>query len=280
MGKLVSGSDGLPAEEVGKWVEEKHFFITEYVKLSHGARRQFIGPTDAGATYIDLFCGPGQARIKDSKQYVDGAAVAAWKAAKARGSPFTSVYIADRDAERRDHCAMRLRALDAPVTELAGTATDAVQVLAATLPRDGLHFAFIDPYSLGSLSYEILRCLAQFRRMDILVLISAMDLFRNIDQQSSDEAWEFDEFAPAWREHVRIDLPQPERRALVMEYWAWRVRMELGLNSSSEMHPVKNSVNRLIYWLLLLHRHKLAEKFWKIVLKGRPQRTQEMQFDE
>ena len=116
--------------------------------------------------------------------------------------------------------------------------------------------------------------------MDILVLISAMDLFRNIDQQSTDEAGEFDEFAPAWREHVPIGLPQTERRATVMRYWAWRVRMELPLNSSSDMHPVTNSVNRLIYWLLLLHRHKLAEKFWKIVLKGRPQRTQEMSFDD
>ena len=280
MRKLVPGSDGLPAEEVGKWVEEKHFFITEYIKLSHGARRKFIGPKDAGAAYIDLFCGPGQGKIKDTKQHIDGAAVAAWKTAKERGSPFTTMYIGDRDEVRRDHCATRLRKLGAPVVEIEGTAEEAVQALVGKLPAQGLHFAFLDPYSLGSLSFELLRCLAKFHRMDILVLISAMDLFRNIDQQSTDEGWEFDDFAPAWREHVPIDLPQTERRATVMKYWAWRVRMELGLNSSSEMHPVTNGVNRLIYWLLLLHRHKLAEKFWKIVLKGRPQTTQEMSFDD
>jgi three-Cys-motif partner protein len=107
MGKLVPGSDGLPAEEVGKWVEEKHFFITEYIKLSHGARRQFIGPNDAGAAYIDLFCGPGQAKIKGTEQYVDGAAVVAWNSAK--------------DEARRDHCATRLRTLGAPVVEIRGT---------------------------------------------------------------------------------------------------------------------------------------------------------------
>jgi hypothetical protein len=62
-----------------------------------------------------------------------------------------------------------------------------------------------------------------------------------------------------------------------MEYWAWRVGMQLGFNASSSlMHPVKNGVNRLIYWLLLLQRHELAERFWTIVLKGRPQRTREM----
>jgi len=115
--------------------------------------------------------------------------------------------------------------------------------------------------------------------MDILVLISAMDLFRNIEQQSTGEQHEFDDFAPGWRDHVRIDLPQTERRAKVMEYWAACVAEQLGLDASSEMHAVTNSVNRLLYWLMLLSRHELAKKFWKIVLTGRPQRTREM-FDQ
>jgi three-Cys-motif partner protein len=273
MGKLVSGTDGHPAEEVGEWADEKHYIVTEYIKLSHGARRQFLGPGTAGATYVDLFCGPGQVKIRDSARYLDGAAVAAWTAARDKGSPFTAMYVADKSDERRGYCATRLRALDAPVVEVPGTAVEAVATLTGVLSPHGLHFAFLDPYSLGALSFELLRSLAAFKRMDILVLISAMDLFRNIEQQSNNEAWEFDQFAPAWREHVPLDLPQAERRAKVMEYWAGRVSSQLGLDASSEMHAVKNSVNRLIYWLLLLHRHRLAAKFWKIVLNARPQTT-------
>lgn len=276
MGKLVRGADGLPAEEVGEWVEEKLFDITQYVKLSHGARRQFLGPGKAGATYIDLFCGLGQAKIRDSPRIVDGAAVAAWKIADSQGSPFSSMFIADKDPTRRQHCATRLRALGAPVTEIPGTAAEALQSLMPRLPPLGLHFAVLDPYSLGSLSFDLLTSLATFKRMDILVLISAMDLFRNIDQQSAGEASEFDDFAPGWRDHVPLTLPQPERRMKVMEYWAACVAEKLQLDAASEMHPVKNSVNRLIYWLLLLSRHELAQKFWKIVLKGRPQSTREM----
>jgi three-Cys-motif partner protein len=276
MGKLVRGADGLPADEVGEWVEEKHFDVTQYVKLSHGARRQFLGPGKAGATYIDLFCGLGQARIRESSRIVDGAAIAAWRVADGQGSPFSSMYIADKDPTRRQHCATRLRALGAPVVEIAGTAAEALQSLIRMLSPKGLHFAVMDPYSLGSLRFDLLRSLAEFQRMDILVLISAMDLFRNIDQQSAGEASEFDDFAPGWRNHVPIELPQTERRMRVMEYWAASVAEELQLDTSSEMHPVKNSVNRLIYWLLLLSRHELAQKFWKIVLKGRPQSTREM----
>jgi hypothetical protein len=38
-------------------------------------RRGIIGSGKAGAPYIDLFCGPGHAKSKDSTQYVDGAAL-------------------------------------------------------------------------------------------------------------------------------------------------------------------------------------------------------------
>jgi three-Cys-motif partner protein len=271
MGELVDGTDGLPAEEVGSWVEEKLFIVTEYVKLSSGSRRKFLGSGHAGATYIDLFCGPGQSKIRDSTRYVDGAAVAAWKLASDGRSPFTAMYIADKDANRRRYCAKRLRALGAPVNEVTGAAAEAAQAIAGHLPAAALHFAFLDPYSLGALSFDVLRRLAAFQRMDILVLISAMDLFRNIEQQSADDdAREFDDFAPGWRERVPLSLPQSERRAKVMEYWARCIAEQLGLNASSEMHAVKNRVNGLTYWLLLLHRYKLAKKFWQIVLKAKP----------
>jgi three-Cys-motif partner protein len=114
--------------------------------------------------------------------------------------------------------------------------------------------------------------------MDILAHVSSMDLDRNIEQQSADtELDEFDEFAPAWRENVPVDLPQTERRATVIRYWAWRVGMELGLDAASDdMHPIKNSKNRVLYWLVLLARHELAKKFWNATVKGRPQSTREM----
>jgi hypothetical protein len=90
------------------------------------------------------------------------------------------------------------------------------------------------------------------------------------------ELREFDEFAPGWRDHVPVDLPQPERRAKVMDYWAKSIAAKLGLDASGDMHPVKNSRNRTMFWLLLLHRHPLPKKFWDVILKGRPQSTREM----
>jgi three-Cys-motif partner protein len=278
MGKLVEGDDGQQVEEVGDWIEEKLFDVRTYVGLSHGARRKFLGLGKAGATYIDLFCGPGRARIRDNARYVDGMAVAAWKTAVAKGSPYSTVYIADKDERRRKLCAQRLKALGAPVAEILGTAADAAEKLRTVLHPQALHFALLDPYSLGALRFDILANLAAFQRMDILAHVSSMDLTRNIELQSTDlhEDNEFEEFAPAWREHIPVNLPRAERRAEVIRYWVWRVAMELGIEASESMHPIKNSKTLTLYWLVLLSRHELARKFWDATVRSRPQSTKEM----
>jgi hypothetical protein len=39
---LTDPIDGLPCEEVNKWALEKHRTLEEYIRLSHGARQQFL----------------------------------------------------------------------------------------------------------------------------------------------------------------------------------------------------------------------------------------------
>jgi three-Cys-motif partner protein len=276
MGRLVSGTDGLPAEVVGPWADSKHFVVREYVRICHGPRRNFVGPGRGGATYTDLFCGPGQAYVEERNEFIDGTAIVAWKSAVRAGSPFTGVYIADKDPARRAACAERLRRLNAPVIEVDGLAREAARKVLEMLPPYGLHFAFLDPYSLGALHFDMLRSLSTLKRMDILVHISAMDLYRNIDQQSTEELADFDAFAPGWQQRVPVALPQAERRDRLMSYWSERVSSELSLDATSKMRPVHNRVNRLLYWLMLLHRHKLADKFWSAVLGAQPYQTRDM----
>lgn len=272
MGELIQGDDGLPAEEVGSWAEDKHNLLRSYLKYQAHARSRFTGPGKAGATYIDLFCGTGRAMDRKTGRFLDGSPVAAWQASLEQGQPFSTIYIADADEARRDACEERLRRLDAPVIVVPGNAEEANRSLTKLLNPYGLHFAFVDPYSLGALSLEVIRGLAAFERMDILVHLSAMDLFRNLDHNLAKETGEFDHFAPGWRKHVQTDLPEWERRRQLVEYWKSLVD-EMGLEASAKMHAVKNSVQRELYWLLLLYRHGLAEKFWNIVLRYQPNQT-------
>ena len=117
MGKLIDGDDGLPAEDVGVWAKEKHDYLCRYIDISRSTRAKFLGPGKAGATYIDLFCGPGRCKVWDSGEWIDGGVVAAWKKSREGNAPFSQVFIGDLDVLRRQAAATRLRNLGAPVVE-------------------------------------------------------------------------------------------------------------------------------------------------------------------
>jgi three-Cys-motif partner protein len=275
MSDLVDGDDGLIAEEVGEWVRDKHRILTRYLGYQAGPRARFLGPRRGGATYIDLFCGCGRAQIRDTNTFVEGSPVVAWNASVAQGKPFTAVYVADRDPVRRAACVERLEHLWAPVVEIQGDALAAAQGVVALLDQgglNGLHFAFIDPYSLGALNLELLRTLAQRPRMDVLVHLSARDLFRNFEQNLAGEQSEFDAFAPGWRGRVPRRASRETCRRAAFDHWRNLIHAT-GMSPSAELKVVKNTVNRDLYWLLLLSKHPLAAKFWRAVLKyDQPQR--------
>jgi len=40
MGKLCSGDDGLPAEEVGQWAKDKQEYLCRYIGISRAVRKK------------------------------------------------------------------------------------------------------------------------------------------------------------------------------------------------------------------------------------------------
>lgn len=261
MGKLIDGDDGLPAEDVGVWAKEKHDYLCRYIDISRAVRLQFNGPRNAGATYIDLFCGPGRCRVRDTGEWIDGGVVAAWKKSRDGGAPFTQVYIGDLDMQRREAAATRLRQLGAPVVEVEGIAVQSVQKIVAGLNPYGLHFAFLDPFNLEALDFSIIKSLSKLKRIDMLVHVNQMDLQRNLVSNATSEESAFDSFAPEWRDKVNIARGQQEIRQGVFQYWRDQVA-NLGVWPSAEMRLITGSKNQPLYWLLLAAKHELAHKFW------------------
>lgn len=270
MGELVSGDDGLRVEEVGDWVGEKHRVLRAYVALHGAVRKSRYG--GHRNVYLDPFCGPGRARVRGTTRYVDGSPVVAWLASIEAGAPFDAIYIADEDEERRALCRKRLELHRAPVMEVPGNAGDAAKAIVQQIDKYGLHLAFIDPYSLGELRLELLVELAQVKRMDMLVHFSAQDLFRNLEMNIALERKLFDAFAPGWQSHVAQGLTREEQRKAVFEYWKTLVVEKLGMQTSARLEQIRNHQNRDMYWLLLIARHELAQRFFKIVLNMKQQR--------
>ncbi len=262
MGKLVAGDDGLPAEEVGLWALEKQELLGRYVDISRGARAKFTGPFKPGTSYIDLFCGPGRCKVKDSGEFIDGSCVTAWRKSVEGGTPFSQVFISDKDDSRLAAATERLRRLNAPVRPVPGPAVDAATAILMRTEPQGLHFAFVDPFSLGALNFDIFKTLTRRKRMDILVHLSKMDLQRNLDDNLGSETPAFDAFAPGWKGAIDVGQAQRGIRTEIIDHWRDLIA-GLGTEASTEMRLLKGSRSQHLYWLLLLANHQLAHKFWK-----------------
>lgn len=262
MGALVDGDDGLPVEEVGPWAKDKIASLCRYISISRAVRSRWIGTGKAGATYVDLFCGPGRAKVRRTGEFIDGSCVAAWKESVRTKTPFSSVFIADADRERLECARVRLKRLGAPVEAHHGDAATTVKAIRAKLDPYGLHFAFIDPYSLGAFDFSVVEALSKRKRIDMLVHVSKMDLQRNTWLNVKAQESAFDNFVPGWRSVVDLNQPFAAIRRDVFGLWKSKVS-ELGMAASTGMQLITGSRGQHLYWLTLAARHELALAFWK-----------------
>jgi three-Cys-motif partner protein len=259
-------ADGLPASEVGIWAEEKHERLRKYVDASHGARRRF-----KSRSYVDLYCGPSRSWIRETEAFVDGSPLVAFGSAGKHGDQFTEVLIADANPKYIAAAEARLRSRGASVRPFSGEAHVVVDQVMAALNPYGLHFAFLDPYSLGALPFSVIRKLASVKRMDLLIHVSAMDLKRDLHNYvRPDGPGDLDEFAPGWRKHVNTKKRQDLVRQDIFDYWRSLIR-GLGTSPNDCIEVVENSKSSDLYWLVFVARHELAHKLWKAIANVSPQ---------
>jgi three-Cys-motif partner protein len=219
-----------------------------------------------GAAFIDLFCGPGRARLKGARGFVDGGCVEAWRKSVTGGAPFSKVLLGDLDAERLGPARERLARLGAPVEASVGAAKDTVEIAIDKAAKHGLKFAYLDPYSLGALDFSIIARLSSLKRIDILVHVRQMDLQRNFDRNATIEKSALDTFAPGWRGIVDPMQSQKAARQAYFQYWLGLVA-KLGVDANAQMKLITGPENQPLYLLLLVARHELAHKFWQAVSK-------------
>lgn len=127
------------------------------------------------------------------------------------------------------------------------------------LDPGGLHLAFLDPYNLATLSFDLIEGLSKVRT-DILLHLSISDLRRNVGLYASDEYSQFDLFAPGWRKAVDVNVGLDRLRSKVIEYWMSQTE-KLGYPPGHwEMIRGPKSVG--LYCLVLLSKHSLGRNLW------------------
>jgi three-Cys-motif partner protein len=256
--QYTQGDDGLIVEKVGSWAVEKLKLVTDYVYASGGARKKYLG---SGAAYIDPFCGSGRSLIRGTTTFIDGSPVAAFKRALQSPGRFTSINISDGDGELLAAATKRLTALSASVRPFAGPASESIPKIIQSLDRQGLHLAFLDPYNLGTLSFDLFEELAMLRRIDVIAHVSVSDLQRNATRYADEDYEQFDKFAPDWRGRVSTDMNKTAFRAAILKYWSDKVTA-LGLPQAKHWELIRGDQGQRLYWLILLARHDLAHGLW------------------
>jgi hypothetical protein len=256
--------DGLRRAIVGNWAPEKHLRLQKYVDITRAVRRKFGG----NATYIDLYCGPGRARLRKTGEVVEGSAlVAALEAA--RRNPYREIIIGDLDPINVSACDGRLKRVGiANVRAYTGTALDVAAQILPTLNPTGFNLAFLDPFNIETLPFGVIQTLAQAQRMDLLIHVSIMDLQRNV--RSMMASGKLDAFAPGWEKKVNRAATNPALVMGVFEYWR-SLLAQLGYLVSANIERVTGDRNQPLYWLVLASKHDLADKLWGEVSQVEPQ---------
>jgi three-Cys-motif partner protein len=258
---LPQDVDGLPLTDVGAWAKEKHERLRKYIDITRSVRKKFVEGS-GGATYIDPFCGTGRSYTRDTGERIDGSPLVALKAARDRGVPFTTLYIADENADFATAAAKRIRALGGVAALAFGMAESTAPEIAAKLNPYGLHFAFLDPFNLNDLPFSVIEALARIKHMDLLIHVSANDLQRNLELYEREGSRTLDRFAPGWRKAVNINRSLERVRAAVVKYWIGLIRALDMTVLDEAIELVKGSKNQRLYWLVFASRHPLAHDFW------------------
>lgn len=249
-------------EGVGQWVpKDKHRLLTDYLHGTRGAWKDW-----SRRVLIDPFCGPGRIRVRAESFTRDGGSVAAWREMHNDGTPFTKVLVGDLDPVKARACATRLQALGADARAFVGPAIETVPDMVAAVPSGALCMAYIDPYCLTLLDFEMLRTLASLR-VDLAVHFSTMDLQRNVIINLADDRDKFEKVAPGWRTSFDPKTTGVANiRHAFFDYW--RGLLEgLGYRYSREMPWIYNTQGSAMYRLVFLARHDMPLRVWRDVAR-------------
>lgn len=258
--------DNLPVSEVGEWTLQKHERLRRYVSITRAVRKKWLTPMrpgllPPGATYIDLFCGPGRSGIRDTGRVIDGSPLVATMAASEGGAPFSKILLADLHPSFVDAARIRLAARGIATDGFVGAASRTVTEIVKVLDPHGLHFAFLDPFNLGDLEFTAIRQLALLKRIDMLIHVSVQDLQRNLRRNIDRKNSALDRFAPGWRECVDVGARDEVVRTAIFNYWIGLIR-ELDMRPSQGVELISGERNQRLYWLVLVARHTRAGALW------------------
>lgn len=257
--------DGLPAQCVGQWAADKHYYLQQYIEATRAVRAGYLPPKGhGGAAFIDLFAGPGVVRIRESGEIRDGSPMVAFRHAEA---PFSQLVLCDVSPENVGALRGRTTSQPSRVTVVEGDCNECIDQVVAAVPVHGLNIALIDPFGLRTLKFTALKRLAVFKRMDLVVHFPTADIKRNLGQNENTKRW-LDEALGTTEWSTKI-TSSTDVAALIDVF-----KRQLGTLGYQSQHvrsePIRNNQNATLYYLVYASKSDRGDKIWQSITKNKP----------
>lgn len=279
----IPGLDNLPIQCVGPWVEDKYYYLENYLKATRYARKKF---TDGdNSVFIDLFAGPGKCIIRSEQREIDSGGT---RVLNIQDIPFNEYYYVDIAEENIISLKSRIGRSSFKINSqiIHGDSNIVITDLVKNLLKNEkrYHVAYIDPFGPDGLKFNTLKELAKLQRMDILLHFPIGAIKRNLENWKSKTNTILDDFmgTDAWRKKIE-KVSGNEIFKILIDVFKGQLKSigypENGLNmiSSDEAIysnlptvPIKNTKDVDLYVLIFAAKHPLAQKIWSSIIKTDP----------
>jgi three-Cys-motif partner protein len=270
MAEIIAEDDGLPCSDVGAWAADKYTLVALYDRLfSTGMKNKW--PT---RVYIDLYSGPGFARVRGTNRMMVGSPLLALGVP----DPFDKYIFCESDPDFLEALQARVNRLS-PTTDakfIRGDCNERIEEICASIPspsggRGVLTFCFVDPYDI-SIRFSTVKRLSSYFIDFLFLLALQVDANRNIERYLSPANSKIEEFLglPDWRKRWRIAESRGTRfpRFLAEQFSAQMETLRYLPAPWDGMKQVRSDEKNLpLYRLALFSRHPLAYQFWDEVLR-------------
>ena len=259
------GDDGLPVQCVGAWAREKHDVLRRYVEATRSTRAKYLPPQPepGGAAFIDLFAGPGRARVRGTNEVVDGSPLIAFKHGE---QPFTKLVLCDVDAENVETLRRRTAGQPARAVVEHGDCNEIIDKLVKRIPPHGLNLALIDPFSLGALRFGTVEKLARFKRMDLIVFFPVWQIRRFADVHRA-------RYEPMLTNALGTDewkgvLKRSPDAARLIPLFHRQLERRFGYTPENTYSaPIRISNQVALYHLVFASKHSRGDGIWESVTR-------------
>lgn len=257
------GDDGLPVQCVGPWTADKHDILRRYIDATRATRAKYLPPNPGGAAFVDLFAGPGRARIRGTRTIIEGSPLIALGQGE---SPFSQLVLCDSDLENVATLRQRAAAVGSRAFVEHGDANATIDKLVERIPEFGLNLALIDPFRLDALRFATIAKLASFKRMDLIVFFPVWEIRRFGDVYRA-------RYGPLLTQALGTDewqriLRRPGDVPRLIPLFHRQLESRFGYTPKNTYSAPILGVNRVpLYHLVFASKHSRGDSIWESVTR-------------